>query len=89
MGDERRDAGPTVRDVLDDEHAWNDIVAAAKELALVSGERQAAGRLKGYLDAPAATLVDALIPPGLVRERRRAATRVLDHEARSEGGDPA
>ena len=85
----RRTAEPsTVRDVLDDEHAWKEIVAAAKELSLVSGERQAAGRLKGYLDAPAATLVDALIPPGLVtKTARRAAS--ASHSGVSTGGDPA
>ena len=85
LGDER---GPlsTVRDVLDDEHAWNDIVAAAKELSLVSGERQAAGRLKGYLDAPAATLIDALIPPGLVRNGDALRARLTEV---FEGGDPA
>ena len=76
----------TVRDVLDDEHAWNDIVAAAKELSLVSGERQAAGRLKGYLDAPAATLIDALIPPGLVRNGDALRARLTEV---FEGGDPA
>jgi alpha-L-rhamnosidase len=55
----------TVRDVVDHEPAWREVVAGATELGVVRGEAEAAGRLKAYLDAPRATLVDALAPRGL------------------------
>jgi alpha-L-rhamnosidase len=58
-------ATPTVRDILDHEDAWRQVVAAARELEIVNGEAQAAGRLKPFLDAPAAALAEALAPPGL------------------------
>jgi hypothetical protein len=58
-------AAPTVRDVLDDEDTWRQVVAAATELEIVRGEAHAAGRLEAWLDEPAPTLVDALAPPGL------------------------
>jgi alpha-L-rhamnosidase len=70
---------PTVRDVLDHEASWRLVVAAAQDLALVTGEAQAAGRLEGFLDAPAAALVDGLAPRGMgeggeaLRERLRSA----------------
>jgi alpha-L-rhamnosidase len=70
---------PTVRDVLDHEASWRQVVAAAQDLALVTGEAQAAGRLEGFLDAPAAALVDGLAPRGMgeggeaLRERLRSA----------------
>jgi alpha-L-rhamnosidase len=57
-------AAATVRDVLDDEAAWQQIVAAAEELSIVTGEPQAAGRLRAFLDEPPGVLVDALVPPG-------------------------
>jgi alpha-L-rhamnosidase len=56
---------PTVRDILDDEAAWRQVVAAAEELELVRGEAHAAGRLEAWLDEPAPAIVDALAPPGL------------------------
>jgi alpha-L-rhamnosidase len=61
-------AAPTVRDVLDDEPAWQRVVDAARELSLVEGESQAAGRLRAFLDAPAGVLVDALVPPGMTSD---------------------
>jgi alpha-L-rhamnosidase len=86
----------TVRDVLDDEKTWGAVVAAAQQLALVTGERQAAARLKGFLDAPVATLADALVPPGLVRDGdvlRARLTELLETNHRGlaphGGGDPA
>jgi alpha-L-rhamnosidase len=54
----------TVRDVVDHEPAWREVVAAANEVGVVGGEAEAAGRLKAYLDAPPASLVDALAPRG-------------------------
>jgi hypothetical protein len=62
------------------------VVAAAQELALVSGERQAAARLKGFLDAPAATLVDALIPPGMVRGGEELRARLMQVLETNHGG---
>jgi alpha-L-rhamnosidase len=63
--DEALTPSATVRDVLDHESSWQQVVAAAQELALVSGEAQAAGRLAAVLDAPAGALYDALAPRGL------------------------
>jgi alpha-L-rhamnosidase len=57
----------TVRDVLDHEPSWQQVVEAAEDLAIVKGEAQAAGRLEAYLDAPAISLVDALAPRGMAR----------------------
>jgi alpha-L-rhamnosidase len=58
---------PTVRDVLDHEPSWQQVVAAAEDLAIVEGEAQAAGRLEAFLDEPAITLVDALAPRGMAK----------------------
>jgi len=58
-------AAPTVRDVLDDEETWRQVVAAATELEIVRGEAHAAERLEAWLDEPSAAIVDALVPPGL------------------------
>ncbi|HEX5782794.1 MAG TPA: alpha-L-rhamnosidase C-terminal domain-containing protein, partial [Solirubrobacteraceae bacterium] len=55
----------TVRDVLDDEAAWDEVVAAARDLGLVQDDAQAAARLAAYLDQPAEALVNALAPRGL------------------------
>jgi alpha-L-rhamnosidase len=59
-------AQATVRDVLDHEETWRQIVAAAVETGVAGDEAQAAGRLQAFLDAPASRLVDALAPPGLI-----------------------
>jgi alpha-L-rhamnosidase len=59
-------AQPTVRDVLDHEDTWRQVVAAAVETGVAGDEAQAAGRLQAFLDAPARRLVDALAPPGLI-----------------------
>jgi alpha-L-rhamnosidase len=59
-------AQATVRDVLDHEETWRQVVAAAVETGVAGDEAQAAGRLQAFLDAPASRLVDALAPPGLI-----------------------
>jgi alpha-L-rhamnosidase len=59
-------AQPTVRDVLDHEETWQQVVAAAVETDVAGDEAQAAARLRAFLDAPASRLVDALAPPGLI-----------------------
>jgi alpha-L-rhamnosidase len=59
-------AGATVRDVLDHEETWRQVVAAAVEAGVVGDEAQAATRLRPFLDAPSNRLVDALAPRGLV-----------------------
>jgi alpha-L-rhamnosidase len=59
-------AGATVRDVLDHEETWRQVVAAALETGVVGDEAQAAARLQAFLDSPSSRLVDALAPPGLV-----------------------
>jgi alpha-L-rhamnosidase len=56
----------SVRDVLDHEHSWRQVVAAAVETGVVSDEAQAAARLQAFLDAPSSQLIDALAPPGLI-----------------------
>jgi alpha-L-rhamnosidase len=60
-------AQATVRDVLDREDTWRQVVAAAVETGVVSDEAQAAARLQPFLDAPSRRLVDALAPPGFVK----------------------
>jgi alpha-L-rhamnosidase len=57
---------PTVRDVLDHEDSWRQVVAAAEELAGLD-EQEAAARLAAYLDRPATVLAEALAPKGLAR----------------------
>jgi alpha-L-rhamnosidase len=59
-------AQATVRDVLDHEETWRQVVAAAVKTGVAGDEAQAAGRLQAFLDAPASRLVDALAPPGLI-----------------------
>ena len=70
----------TVRDVLDHEDTWRQVVAAAVETGVVSDEAQAAARLQAFLDAPSSRLVDALThaPPGLSKGRKALHAR-LDH----------
>jgi alpha-L-rhamnosidase len=58
-------AQATVRDVLDHERTWRQVVAAAVDTGVVGDEAQAADRLRAFLDAPSSRLVDALAPPGL------------------------
>jgi alpha-L-rhamnosidase len=55
----------TVRDVLDHEPTWREVVAAAADLDTIGDEAEAAARLKAYLDAPAAAIAGALAPKGL------------------------
>jgi alpha-L-rhamnosidase len=59
-------AQATVRDVLDHEETWRQVVAAAVETGVASDEAQAAARLQAFLDAPSRRLVYALAPPGLI-----------------------
>jgi alpha-L-rhamnosidase len=81
-----RPAEPTVRDVLDDEAAWQQIVAAAEELSVVTGEAQAAGRLRAFLDEPAGVLVDALVPPGFASNGEALKERLAGVLATQPGG---
>jgi alpha-L-rhamnosidase len=61
-----REARPaTVREILDDETVWLQVVAAAQELGLVSGDVDAAARLRSHLDSPAGALANALALGGL------------------------
>jgi alpha-L-rhamnosidase len=73
-------AQATVRDVLDHEDTWRQVVAAATESGVVGDEVEAAARLQAFLDAPSGRLVDALAhaPPGLARGRQALHAR-LDH----------
>lgn len=73
-------AQATVRDVLDHEGIWQQVVAAAVETGVVSDEAEAAARLQVFLDAPSSRLVDALAhaPPGLAKSRQALHAR-LDH----------
>jgi alpha-L-rhamnosidase len=59
-------AQATVRDVLDHEDTWRQVVAAATETGVASDDTQAAARLQPFLDAPSSRLVDALAAFGLV-----------------------
>jgi alpha-L-rhamnosidase len=72
-------AQATVRDVLDHEDTWRQIVVAAVETGVAGDEAQAAGRLQAFLDAPASQLIDALasLPP-LNAESKRALHARLD-----------
>jgi alpha-L-rhamnosidase len=73
-------AQATVRDVLDHEDTWRQVVAAAVESGVVGDEAEAAARLQPFLDAPSSRLVDALAhaPPGLAKGRQALHAR-LDH----------
>jgi alpha-L-rhamnosidase len=51
-------ADPTVRQLLGHESTWNAIVAAAVGAGVAADDAQLAGRLKPYLDAPAAKVID-------------------------------
>jgi alpha-L-rhamnosidase len=53
----------TVRDVLDDERLWREVVSAAKELDVVRDEAEAAGRVRPYLGSPVDVLAPALHGP--------------------------
>lgn len=68
-------AGATIRDVLDAEPFWRQVVAAAVESGPVTGEAEVADRLGRFLDAPASRLVDLLptFTPGDDLLRRRLA----------------
>ena len=78
--DRRLPVQATVRDVLDHEDTWRQVVAAATETDVVDDEAQAAARLQPFLDAPSSRLVDtlALAPPGLAKGHKALHAR-LDH----------
>jgi alpha-L-rhamnosidase len=80
MADRPLAAQATVRDVLDHEGTWRQVVAAATETGVVGDEPEAAARLQPFLDAPSSRLVDALAlaPPGLAKGRKALHAR-LDH----------
>ena len=71
-------AQATVRDALDHEDTWQQVVAAAVETGVASDEAQAAARLQAFLDAPSSRLVDALAhaPPGLAKGRQALHARL-------------
>jgi alpha-L-rhamnosidase len=60
VAEPRPPAEPTVRDLLDHEPTWADVLEAATELKVVKDEPEAAKRLARYLDEPAQRLPDAL-----------------------------
>ncbi|MEV0646284.1 family 78 glycoside hydrolase catalytic domain [Phytomonospora sp. NPDC050363] len=71
----------TVRDVLDDEPAWRGIVEAAVSAGLAADEAGVAASLRAHFDAPASSLVDALVPGDVVRgaeELRRVLGAAFD-----------
>jgi alpha-L-rhamnosidase len=55
----------TVRDLMDHETVWAQVVALAQQLGAVTDEAEAAGRLRPYLDAGPAAIADALVPEHL------------------------
>jgi alpha-L-rhamnosidase len=69
-------AGATVRDVLDHEETWRQVVAAAVETGVVGDEAQAAARLQAFLDAPSSRLVDALALHGILEGGQALHARV-------------
>ncbi|MEU4218721.1 glycoside hydrolase family 78 protein [Actinoplanes sp. NPDC026623] len=58
-------AEPTIREVMDHETAWDQVVAAARAAGF-GDEAELAGRLGPYLDTPAAGLADAATAGGFV-----------------------
>jgi alpha-L-rhamnosidase len=77
-GDPSPAAPATIRDVLDHEATWRQVVAAAVETGVVGDEAQAAARLRAFLDAPSSRLTDALAPPGLVADGQALKARLDD-----------
>jgi len=53
-------AAPTIRQLMDHEPTWQQIVAAAVSSGVSAGEAAVAARLERYLDAQATELVDAV-----------------------------
>jgi alpha-L-rhamnosidase len=66
----------TIRDVLDHEPTWAAVVAAAVETGVASDEPETAYQLLRHLDAPAAGLVERLMPFGRSQGRRELADRL-------------
>jgi alpha-L-rhamnosidase len=62
--DENHDLA-TVRNLMDHETVWTQVVALAQRLGVVTGEAEAAGRLRPYLDAGPDAVADALAPEHL------------------------
>jgi alpha-L-rhamnosidase len=58
-------AEPTIREVMDHETAWDQVVAAARAAGF-GDEAELAGRLGPYLDTPATGLADAATAGGFV-----------------------
>jgi alpha-L-rhamnosidase len=70
-------AEPTIREVMDHEPAWRQVVAAV-EAAGAGGEADAAQRLRAYLDAPATGLADAITAGGFVPGAAELQARLND-----------
>ncbi|MFG2971115.1 family 78 glycoside hydrolase catalytic domain [Streptomyces sp. NPDC048288] len=69
----------TVRDLLDDAQRWPAIVEAAAATGVAPrGEAEVAGMVKPYLDAPAAFIAKALVPPESFRPGGALEERIAD-----------
>jgi alpha-L-rhamnosidase len=72
-----REAGSTVRDVLDDAATWARVTAAVVDAGVVpGGEVEAAGMLAAFLDAPADVVATVLAPDARSPEATAARTAV-------------
>ncbi|WP_432561782.1 family 78 glycoside hydrolase catalytic domain [Kineococcus sp. SYSU DK003] len=70
----------SIRDLLDDEEAWEQLAGAAVEAGIVPDAAAAASRLLKYLDSPAAQVGFAFVPDDRFQGAsavRQAATRIL------------
>jgi alpha-L-rhamnosidase len=59
-------AEPTVRQLMDHEPTWRQVVAAAAEAGVARDEAELAARLERHFDAPASTLVAAATADGFI-----------------------
>jgi hypothetical protein len=84
--------GATVRDLMDDQARWEEVVAVAVETGAFADEPALARRLAAFLDAPVASAVDALTigPPSrrLDDLRKRVAAILPSGSARSRAAEP-
>jgi alpha-L-rhamnosidase len=72
-----REAGSTVRDVLDDAATWARVTATVANAGVVpGGEVEAAGLLAAYFDAPADVVATVLAPDARSPEATAARTAV-------------
>jgi len=69
-------ADPTVRNVFDHRPTWAGVVAVAVDTGVAVGEVEVTQRLQPYLDAPARTLLDALVPFGSLTGREALQERL-------------